>query len=210
VTSSASTRARILEAALRLFNRRGSVSVTTHDIADACGISPGNLYYHFRNKEEIIRALFEDALAMHQRQVAGTGRDPQAAPFPGDLGFLKEFNWRYRFFKRELPTLLARDGSLRRAYLAFQTAHLQQLDTVLRDASRRGILRPLDARTRRMLVELSWLVALFWPTFIEVTGAPVSRANVDRAADVLRLLFAAVQTPAAAPVPSRTRAGATR
>ena len=54
------TRAKILDVCRTLFNERGPVEVTTAEIAQAAGISEGNLHYHFRRKTEIIVALFEE------------------------------------------------------------------------------------------------------------------------------------------------------
>ena len=53
------TRERILETALAMFNKFGEHSVATTSIAFEMGISPGNLYYHYHSKDEIVRDLFD-------------------------------------------------------------------------------------------------------------------------------------------------------
>lgn len=52
------TKERILECALKLFNEKGLENVPTRMISKELQISPGNLTYHFKKKEEIIYALY--------------------------------------------------------------------------------------------------------------------------------------------------------
>lgn len=54
------TKEKILAVALDLFNHEGESQVSSVDIASVMGISPGNLYYHYKGKDEIIAALFDD------------------------------------------------------------------------------------------------------------------------------------------------------
>ena len=108
------TRERILAESLRLFNERGEANVTTGMIADALNISPGNLYYHFRNKDEIVERLFD---RFEQR----IGIDPETAiDGPGAiedlwlyLHLMLEGIWEFRFLYRNLDDVLARNRRLR-------------------------------------------------------------------------------------------------
>jgi len=97
------TRERILETALALFNRDGEPHVTTADIADELNISPGNLYYHFRNKDEIIGLLFGELDASLAPLLAGpSSRDADVEDFWLFMHLLFERVWEYRFFFRDL------------------------------------------------------------------------------------------------------------
>ena len=106
-------RDRILDAALALFNASGTAAVSTNHIAAALGISPGNLYYHFRNREEIIRALFERLFAAWD---TGLALPADRVPTLDDLQGLVRENyriiWDYRFAYRELIALLRHDPEL--------------------------------------------------------------------------------------------------
>jgi AcrR family transcriptional regulator len=111
------TKEAIVETAISLFNEQTVAAVSTNHIARDLGISPGNLYYHFRDKEAII-------LAIHDRMVGEwdtvwqlpRGRQPT----PSDLATILEtsfhLHWRFRFFGRELLALMTRDPELRERY----------------------------------------------------------------------------------------------
>lgn len=52
------TRARIVDAALRLFSERGTVAVSVRELADAAQVTVPGLYYHFASKAELIREVY--------------------------------------------------------------------------------------------------------------------------------------------------------
>lgn len=67
MASSNTTRERILQTSLALFNAQGLAAVSTHRIAAELEISPGNLHYHFKAKQLIVDRLFrrfEDRLEL--------------------------------------------------------------------------------------------------------------------------------------------------
>jgi AcrR family transcriptional regulator len=107
------TRERILEASLRLFNDFGEPNVPTTVIADDLNISPGNLYYHFHCKDEIVNTLF----TAFEREIGETLALPsRRAPDVEDmwlfLHLLFESIWKYRFLYRDLDDLLSRNRLL--------------------------------------------------------------------------------------------------
>lgn len=53
------SRAQILDTALKLFAHRGYGATSVRDIAEAAGLSKGNVYHHFPDKESIFRALLD-------------------------------------------------------------------------------------------------------------------------------------------------------
>src|SRR5215510_6432065 len=106
-----STREKILDTALALFNKESTSAVSTNHIAEAAGISPGNLYYHFHNKDEIIRELFQ---RLYDRWDTDLQLSGDHLPQLDDLKHIIETNyqiiWQYRFAYRELVALLHSDA----------------------------------------------------------------------------------------------------
>ena len=105
------TAERILETTLSLFNRFGELNVTTTLIASQMGISPGNLYYHFPTKEELINVLYEHFETRFE--------DLLNSPSPSNLeeaktiffALVKQI-WDYRFLFRDLSHFLSKNRHL--------------------------------------------------------------------------------------------------
>lgn len=107
------TRDRILHTSLELFNLEGEEQTTTVDIANVMDISPGNLYYHFKGKDEIIAELFYQ----YETALSGTLTAPIEKPL-GEPGLVED-NWyflyvvleemyQYRFLYHNLDNILQR------------------------------------------------------------------------------------------------------
>ena len=177
-----STRERILATALRLFNESGTAAVSTNHIAEALGISPGNLYYHFHNKEEIIRALFEQQFA---RWDAGYALPDDRTPGLDDLQQLVRasfvMGWEYRFMYRELIALLRRDSELHGRWVEVRARGFAGFHSLFEYFVTLGVLRAQDdPAVVTRAAELIWLIAEFWLASVEVSGATVDDAQMQR------------------------------
>ena len=73
---SARTRERIIEAATEVFARRGVHGTRVADIAERAGIAYGLVYHHFRNKEEILSAIFAERWAQYVAYLEELARTP--------------------------------------------------------------------------------------------------------------------------------------
>ena len=106
------TAERILEVTLELFNRFGEPNVSTTLISSELGISPGNLYYHYPAKDELINSLFdryERALNELLQAADGVENVEDAWLF---VHMLFELIWQYRFLYRDLNDLLSKNRRL--------------------------------------------------------------------------------------------------
>lgn len=173
-----STRERIIDTAVALFNSEGTATVSTNHIAKAAGISPGNLYYHFRNKEEIIRAIYARLRPIWEATVSvPTDRVPTLADLERIIDDHFRILWDYRFFYREMPALLRRDPELLASYHEVREAGLANVEGLLRIFTQVGVLHVPDPdQALPELARIIWILADFWFPFAELdrlTGAEV-------------------------------------
>jgi len=156
------TAERILEVSLALFNRFGEPNVSTTLIANELGISPGNLYYHYPAKDELINTLFGhfDG-ALDELLGAGEGvRDVEDAWF--FMHTLFELIWQYRFLYRDLNDLLSKNRHLETRFQSILKSKTRSLHTMLEGMLRHGSVRmesgEIEATATSMVVLLTyWL-----------------------------------------------------
>ena len=113
------TAERILEVTLEMFNRFGEPNVSTTAISAELNISPGNLYYHYPAKDELINALvdrYKRALGELLGAADSVRNVEDAWLF---VHMLFELIWSYRFLYRDLNDLLSKN---RRLETHFQSA----------------------------------------------------------------------------------------
>lgn len=160
------TRERIIQASLELFNLQGERNVTTNHIAAHLAISPGNLYYYFRNKQAIIAELFNQ----YEQQVDTFLRPPEGRAMTVDdktfyLEALLAAMWHYRFLHRDLEHLLETDAGLAAQYQQFSQRSMGRATAIYQGFVDAGILM-MGERQIEALTLNSWIIMTSWVRFL--------------------------------------------
>lgn len=161
------TRDRILAAALELFNQQGERKVTTNHISAHLGMSPGNLYYHFKNKQEIIYELF----LSYEEMVDANLKVPTERQLTVEdkLHYLqKVFQglWEYRFIHRDMEHLLLGEDRLHSRYRDFFRRCQKNTEGIYKGLRDANIIK-LDDRNLEGLALNTWIVVTSWFSFLQ-------------------------------------------
>ncbi len=173
------TRERILETALALFNNFGEPNVTTQLIADEMGISPGNLYYHFHSKDEIIESIFAD----FERSIEDTLTVPQRRTTNVEdiwlyLHLIFEGIWTYRFLYRDVNELLSRNRLLETHFKRIVAHKMKTAALICDGLVATGDMKASPAEIQTLAVNMT-VLATYWLSF-EFVREP--RRTIDAAA----------------------------
>ena len=187
---SGDTRNRILVASLLLFNEHGEPNTTTNQIADELDISPGNLHYHFRRKEQVVNALLDEFKA-DARTVLQTPRDVAITidDFWMFLHLLLEFTAAYRFLFRDMESLTESYPAVGRVLGHFAKGLKAVFELYLHEMARSELLDISDNDAGVIARNLA-VIALFSERFDILTSQPTSadHAALRVAASILNAL----------------------
>jgi AcrR family transcriptional regulator len=183
------TRDRILAKSLEMFNAQGEPNVTTNHIADELEISPGNLYYHFRNKDDIIEQLFArfeerigDALLVPE------GRTPNLEDLWLQMHLVFECIWDYRFIYRDLVDLLTRSRKLKMHFSRILKRAHESISRVCTEMVRGGVMlasqREIEAVSQNIVV-----LTTFWLNFQQIRPATTTgKQDIDLGRGIYQVL----------------------
>jgi AcrR family transcriptional regulator len=158
------TAERILDVTLELFNRFGEPNVSTTVISAELKISPGNLYYHYPAKDELINGLFsryEKALAEILLAADNVRNVEDAWLF---FHMLFETIWAYRFLYRDLNDLLSKNRKLETQFQQVLKAKGRAVQSVLGGLARGAAIR-IDAREAEPVATAMVVVLTYWLSY---------------------------------------------
>ena len=192
------TRELILRTALGLFNELGEPHVTTNHIADDADISPGNLYYHFHNKQDIVLDLFKRFAVQFEPLLdvpSSLQLEGEDMWFQLHLSF--ELKGQYRFLYRNLADLVTRIPDLDRAFRGLFRRERQATAAMISSLEQRGALH-LAAAEKDLLLDNLMLSLMYWIPYAELfegRGMADESAQAKAIAGVLQLLVPYLREP---------------
>ena len=198
------TAERILEVTLDLFNRFGEPNVSTTLISAELGISPGNLYYHYPAKDELINSLFarfETSLNELLHAADGVRNVEDAWLF---FHMLFELIWKHRFLYRDLNDLLSKNRKLE-THFQYVLKNKGRAVAAVLDGLARGSAIKIDSRDAEPTATAMVVVLTYWLSYEyvrdprralepESAGAALARGAVH----VLSLLMPYLDEPSRA------------
>ncbi len=158
-----STKQKILQASIRLFNDNGLANVRLQQIAREIGISVGNLAYHFRNKEAIVDGINED-LYQEASEILSTYRVyPNLIDFDHQLTKYHCFIQKYPFYFLDLPEIQRQYPEIHARRRVLISKMITQIRKRFDFNQQRGLVMEEPAAGRYdSIAEATWVLITFW------------------------------------------------
>lgn len=180
------TKRTILQHAVELFNELGTAAVSLNALAAATGISLGNLQYHYKSKEDIIRAIYELMFDDWQLIYVGVDESFTVETLRTILRANFTLTWKYRFFYREFAALLRADPQLAARFRAVQSQRLAEQETLFRQLAANAEGRAAsDPQQIKSVILIGWVLGNTWLSYIESSGQVVDQTVLDEAVEMM-------------------------
>lgn len=184
----ATRREEIIQISIQLFNEKGCLNVSTRHIADELGISVGNLYYYFKNKEDIIIAIYEEFMSLMSSYFSFVSEDKDE---PFDFySFLKQqmvYEIKYRFISLEMLTLHQNFPKVKKAIEKNLLLKKEEMMRVFIHQIKHGYMISLDDDELNFLRSNTWLIGSYSEIYWVFDGC--SDKQISAKLGILNLLY---------------------
>ncbi len=186
------TKDRILDTALELYNHQGISAVTSRHIAAAMGISAGNLHYHFKHTDEIIIALYERLSGESSLLIAAMGGSVM-----NGVDGLRSFTYqafdmvyRYRFVFLHAVEICLRIPALKKDYQQLIRRRTKEFMDIFRQLVSAGVFRPdIPEKVWNALVTQAFIVFDFWLSNNEIMNNYKGKKAVSHYSEIFLTMF---------------------
>jgi len=180
------TKINILQKAVELFNESGTAAISMNALAEACGISAGNLQYHYRNKEEVISEILEVMFKEFDAIYEPITADFTLVTLRQIMRVNFELIWKYRFFYREFAALLRNDKALAKRFREIQEHRITEQEKLIRGLAGAGAARSgLSPEELRNVIQIGWVLGNTWLSYAESMGQKIDDAAMEQAVNVM-------------------------
>jgi len=184
--ASQQTKSNILQKAIEIFNQTGTASISMNALAEVVGMSAGNLQYHFKNKEEVIRAIMEEMFKQFDVIYQPTDQPFTLETLRRMMRLNFEIIWSYPFFFRELGALLRNDKLLARRFREIQEQRLADQEKIIKGLAGTGGNRTaLNPDELHNVVFTGWVLGHTLLPYIESMGQKINEAALEQAVEIM-------------------------
>lgn len=180
------TKIKIKNSAIHLFNTQETLSVSTNHIAKEANISPGNLYYHYKNKEEIVTDLYLDLSKRFEEINSFENILLSSNPIKvldNTFELMGDIFYEYRFLLRDSMVLIALYPSFKEHFVKNQEKRIKQIESLLQYLLKEKVVQYEENINLERRAKMHWFITAYWQSFASSTGE-VSKESIKEAKEV--------------------------
>lgn len=180
------TKIKIKNSSIHLFNTQETLSVSTNHIAKEANISPGNLYYHYKNKEEIVTDLYLDLSKRFEEINSFENILLSSNPIKvldNTFELMGDIFYEYRFLLRDSMVLIALYPSFKEHFVKNQEKRIKQIESLLQYLLKEKVVQYEENINLERRAKMHWFITAYWQSFASSTGE-VSKESIKEAKEV--------------------------